>query len=313
MDITIAGQTVPLAALILMALVVLALPVGCRYLWRMFGEVRRTGGWVSTASVIPADLIGAAMLVLLFAFFLIGNIFATMLMDPDTQAKPPAGATLAPALMQVALYLFIAGLINISMIRRGTRLVTFLGLDKPPLGGRAFKGAVILLASFPVVLLVNFCWQALLAGLGVELKEQDPVAFLRESGSPIDIVVVVFLAVIVAPLGEELVFRGYLLPVAKRFIGRWPAILSTGVFFGLIHGNWAAAVALAVLGVLLALAYEHTGSLATPIVMHMLFNATTVVILLVSTMLPEEVTEPVPAPIPPTPAPAPGFTWAWGP
>ena len=58
------------------------------------------------------------------------------------------------------------------------------------------------------------------------------------------------------------------------------AIRSCGCLFGAAHANWASFVPLAVLGVVLALAYEATGDIRVPIVAHGLFNLNTILIVL---------------------------------
>lgn len=307
MDVSTAGEILPLWQYVLTALFFAWLIPGCWYICRLFSGVKRTGGWVSVADVIPADLAGAALLANLFLASGLIGIFSAMAPEPETPRVPGPGMILVSALLYLALYLFIAGLLGFTLKRRGSGLKSFLGLDKPPLILRAAKGLLILAAALPLLYLISSLWTVLLTkGFGLVLKEQDPVTLFRTATSPLDIFGIIFLAVVVAPLGEELIFRGYLLPVLKRYVGRWPAILGTGLFFGVIHGNWAAAAALALLGILLALAYEHTGSLVTPITMHMVFNSITVVILLFTVNLPEALpkpTDPAPLPVPePTPA-----------
>jgi len=87
-----------------------------------------------------------------------------------------------------------------------------------------------------------------------------------------------FTAVVVAPLTEELLFRGYVYPVARWIGGRVPAILFSSLIFALAHHNAVAMVPLLLLAVVLVLAYEWTGSIWAPVAIHMLFNGTTVVV-----------------------------------
>lgn len=107
-------------------------------------------------------------------------------------------------------------------------------------------------------------------------RPQEMVTLLKESEDVGLMVVMAISAVIVAPLTEEVIFRGYLYPVVKRFSDRWFAALFTGVIFGVIHFNLLALPTLAVMGVVLVILYEVTGSLWVPIACHAAFNATTV-------------------------------------
>jgi hypothetical protein len=111
--------------------------------------------------------------------------------------------------------------------------------------------------------------------LGEQARQQDVVEFFLRSaqtGDPAGLAAVWAFGGFVAPLVEEVLFRGYLHGAFKRFGGRWVATLAGAAVFGAIHGNLAAAVPLAVLAICLALAYEAAGSLWVPILMHAGFN-----------------------------------------
>lgn len=58
------------------------------------------------------------------------------------------------------------------------------------------------------------------------------------------------------------------------------ALVLSGLCFGILHGSWTGFLPLAVLGMILALAYEATGSIRVPILVHALFNLNTVLIVL---------------------------------
>ena len=106
--------------------------------------------------------------------------------------------------------------------------------------------------------------------------KQDVVKAFTETDDTVTLSVLVVMAVIVAPLTEEIMFRGYFYPVAKRFIGRTEAIIFSSLVFAVIHNNAMALLPLCVLAILLALAYEFTGSIWAPIGIHTLFNGATV-------------------------------------
>ena len=58
------------------------------------------------------------------------------------------------------------------------------------------------------------------------------------------------------------------------------ALVLSGLCFGILHGSWMGFLPLAILGMILALAYEATGSIRVPIIVHALFNLNSVVIVL---------------------------------
>ena len=114
-----------------------------------------------------------------------------------------------------------------------------------------------------------------LAGFVEGDGRQEAVKLLAESKDPWTLVLMAAVACIGAPLCEEVVFRGYLYAAVKRFANIPLAVIFTGLFFGAVHGNLLGLLPLAVLGVILALAYEYTGSLWAPIAIHFCFNAVT--------------------------------------
>lgn len=101
---------------------------------------------------------------------------------------------------------------------------------------------------------------------------QAVVETLQNTPSVTLVILLSISAVIIAPIAEEVIFRGYLYPVLRGFSGIWPAALTTGLFFGLIHANVMGLPLLTLLGVALAILYERTKSIWVPIVCHACFN-----------------------------------------
>src|ERR1035437_43678 len=79
--------------------------------------------------------------------------------------------------------------------------------------------------------------------------------------------------VIIAPIAEEIVFRGYLYKAFRDRFKPWYAIVMSAALFSAIHLEPLAAVPLFVIGVVLAYVYEKTDNLMAPIALHMLNNA----------------------------------------
>jgi len=105
---------------------------------------------------------------------------------------------------------------------------------------------------------------------------QEAVQILQSSEDIVLLSLIALLACVGAPLMEEVLFRGYIYPVVKKFSGTGVALMFSGVLFSLIHYNLASLPTLIVLGVLLALAYEKTRCLWVPIITHSIFNSATV-------------------------------------
>jgi membrane protease YdiL (CAAX protease family) len=79
--------------------------------------------------------------------------------------------------------------------------------------------------------------------------------------------------VLLAPVAEELTFRGLIYRIFRQSMLPWVAILLSALIFGLMHVQLGKAVWAFLLGLIAAASYEQTRSLLTPILIHALFNA----------------------------------------
>jgi membrane protease YdiL (CAAX protease family) len=107
----------------------------------------------------------------------------------------------------------------------------------------------------------------------VQPVEQQAVQTLRTASSWIQRVAAGTVTIVVAPLGEEVLFRGILYPTIKQAGFRHLALWVTSLAFAAIHLNAVTFVPLLVLSVLLILLYERTNNLLAPIAAHSVFNA----------------------------------------
>lgn len=108
----------------------------------------------------------------------------------------------------------------------------------------------------------------------VHPKQQAIVSAFPHTG--IGVAMFVLVAVVLAPLFEEILFRGFLFRgLANSFGWVWGAVISAAVF-GAAHLQLDVFLPLAALGFVLAWAYHHTGSLWTNITMHAVFNTVAV-------------------------------------
>ncbi len=105
-------------------------------------------------------------------------------------------------------------------------------------------------------------------------QPQRAIEALQTSPDPARRWVVALTAIVLAPVFEELVFRGVLL-VSLRQAG-YPrlAFWGTAIFFGLTHMNLMTLLPLVMFAAVLNVLYLRTGSLIGPITAHAVFNAT---------------------------------------
>ena len=88
-------------------------------------------------------------------------------------------------------------------------------------------------------------------------------------------IIIIVLAVAVAPIAEEFVFRFFLYGVLRRYVGRIVALVLSSLLFAAVHAHLPSFVPLFVLGSCFTLAYEWSGSLLVSMTMHAIFNALT--------------------------------------
>ncbi len=101
-----------------------------------------------------------------------------------------------------------------------------------------------------------------------------------ESRDPLALSLLAMTAVVLAPLFEEVIFRGTLLPVLARRTGSLTGVVLSGLLFGMAHISIGELAPLTVLGIGLALLRLSSGRLFPCVLMHALWNAVTFVNLL---------------------------------
>jgi membrane protease YdiL (CAAX protease family) len=116
--------------------------------------------------------------------------------------------------------------------------------------------------------------------LQISHPEQQSVETFRQFNMLSTIVWFMFQAVFLFPVIEELFFRGFLMTFLKTYTSTWMAIVLSAGIFGFAHLNLGAVLPLWFLGIVLGIAYEHTGSLALPMGIHACFNLATALRLL---------------------------------
>lgn len=129
---------------------------------------------------------------------------------------------------------------------------------------------------FPPLLLLLNGWDWLLKACGIAAPLQDLIEVFRNTRDPGVLAALIVLAVVVAPVSEELFFRaGIFRFFAMRLPAKWAAVVSSAVFV-LPHANLLSSLPLFLLGLALCFVYRRTGRLLAAIALHALFNLHTV-------------------------------------
>ncbi len=110
------------------------------------------------------------------------------------------------------------------------------------------------------------------------IKNVDHVPIQELFKSRTGAMLLMAMAVFVAPLVEETVFRGYLYPLFAKSLGVLPGILITGLLFGLMHGaqlgwTWGLVALLTLVGVIFTFARARTGTVVASFLLHLGYNS----------------------------------------
>lgn len=191
----------------------------------------------------------------------------TLAFDGSTEEVSDADVMVGLVISLVIVDGGLAALVwGLAMVRCGGRLAD-LGFRRMPLD-RLWLAAGLVVFAYVVVV----AWQYLLLPFGVT-PEQDTEGLVR---SPAVLPVSAFAVVVVAPLVEEVFFRGFVFGGLVSRIGWAPAALASGFLFGAVHGTSPEALPLIVpftlIGAAFAWGYYRTGSLWVSIAAHFLFN-----------------------------------------
>ena len=154
--------------------------------------------------------------------------------------------------------------------------------SRSPLGlGRVVLAPAGALAAIyiPLFLLQALGWDAWITELTHCPPEQEIVSLFSGSDAAAKLVIAAA-AVLGAPLVEECCFRGFLYRVLRRRAGMWPSALASGLLFGAIHLSPVQMLPLSIFGVVQAVLLEKTGRLWLPMVVHALFNLSSIVYML---------------------------------
>lgn len=213
---------------------------------------------------------------LLFAWALLaGSIGAKIMPMPENPTVNQLSwrSVLDGTLLQVGMLAILFGVWMMQPFERRTQLCTrHVGIKATLL-----LALLYFLAFVPIRFGVEILWDGILRhlnalGLHISLQEQEMVGLIDGTSSPAALIALLILAVVIAPIVEEMVFRAGLYRFLKGQIPRNTAIIASAGLFALLHMNLLVFPTLMLFGMALCLAYEASGNIKVPILMHAFFN-----------------------------------------
>ncbi|MEZ5386941.1 MAG: CPBP family intramembrane glutamic endopeptidase [Prosthecobacter sp.] len=256
-------------------LVSLATALGLAAYW-MLRRWRPHVSWSSEGQVLSSPY-GFPDLMILSS---LGLFFIFAAMGPTDEKAASGAMTPASLVASMAFNLIVcAGLLVYLHRVRGLNPAELFGLQQVD-GRRLFRVvvlfAVVMLIAVNVIAGLTVSW---LQDVWPDLEPQDTVKAFQESDGVVFRFLVILAAVVVAPLAEEVMFRGFVYGVLKRYTDAPFAAMTSSLMFAIIHLHVGSLVPLWALALLFCLAYEVTGCLLAPMLLHVIFNGTSITLL----------------------------------
>jgi membrane protease YdiL (CAAX protease family) len=197
---------------------------------------------------------------------LVVDIPAALLGVTISSSHTPAGLAIADTFVQDVAFVVAAA--YCAQIGGRTLRAWQLGLRPPGAGWRSAARKIALLIV--LFILLDIAWSEAFSPGKDKLLQQ-----LGSNESALLLLLSAGLTCVVAPMAEEILFRGYMFTALRNWRGTGPAAVITGILFGAVHAGSAPVldlIPLAVLGFGLCLLYRYTGSLYACMVAHCLNN-----------------------------------------
>jgi uncharacterized protein len=277
--------------LIVASLLILAILVSSAALW--IRHIQHSRRQIVIDNGVPAWPIGwidfgifaCAMII---TVFVVQNVAAVLFLSAPIEGEAPQELT--PRLAVFAVLLLQLPMLAVFYAARRFYPGHYAGqLNNAELTvGVAFRQAApLFLMCLPLIWIASLIWTHLLTALEAAgaidaFEPQALITLFQDGGDPIAITLLVALAILLAPIVEEIVFRGCVYRFLKSQTTLLPAQILSGCVFSFMHWNLMSFVPLVIVGVFLARVYEKSGNLMVAIWFHAFFNAFSLLMLFIT-------------------------------
>ncbi|MDD2237534.1 MAG: type II CAAX endopeptidase family protein [Kiritimatiellae bacterium] len=245
-------------------------------IWLLAGMIVRARTWTLAAARALTPRISLRLVLffaaVLFVLHLVGLLIGFL-------AAPESDVPLM-VLQSLTLHWAVLVLTAVLLYRRGCTASSFFGLTLRGAVRDVGAGVTAFLGMMPILMLGTLLYQTLLRVFHVPVDFQDILINITEEHGWSVRAYLFFLAVVLAPLAEEVLFRGILLRFVAQRTGILGGCVLTSMLFAVIHLHVPSLAPIFILSFSLSLVYLATGSLLAAITMHMLFNAQSLGIML---------------------------------
>lgn len=233
--------------------------------WRQkFGRVLLVVGWAALSLFLADGIV----------FGLTRLITKTRWLDTVN----PAVVNSFAMMLVFAISLLILFTSNRLLVRRLPKIAAKLKISKTEIGWGGWltwQQLLLGIASFIATMVVV----ALILSLIKQIFPSFPIEQVQEIGIKAshiywrgELLVVFLLLVVMTPIAEELIFRGFLYGKIRQNLPIWATTIIVSLLFGVAHGQWNVGVVTFVMSVAMCLTREATGSIYPAIILHAIKN-----------------------------------------
>lgn len=186
--------------------------------------------------------------------------------------------TLGVLLFQVLIYAILLGLIfSIPQVRRMTNRRQ-MGIERP----MSWKDIGFGVAGYVVYLMILLAVTSILTQLVPQFNASQAQDLGFKTLYGIDRSIALILFVVIAPIVEEVIMRGFLYgKLRQAAMAKWPAALVVSILFALAHGQWNVGIDTFILSMVACYLREVTGTIWPGVVIHMCKNLLAYIMLFV--------------------------------
>lgn len=252
--------------------------VGSIYIY--LSLVRQIGARSPASAEAPERTFALPDAVLALALAILFTVNAASASASSAKMALRTNDLVANALVSLGLFVFVAAFLTL----RGRNVNLLAGFAKVGFRRVFITGGILLFAAYPLIFLADLLTQRVFGGPS---SKQGIVELFTESQTLKQRVLIIILAIAIAPMVEEFIFRFFLYGVVKRYFGRLAGLAANSVLFAAVHAHVPSAAPLFVLGACFTIAYEWSGSILVSMTMHALFNSFTLVALAFPDLFPQ--------------------------
>lgn len=208
--------------------------------------------------------------------FSLWQAFASLHILSEADISGPVAQLCVLALGYLLALVAIVSLPRLVDLDKTKNVFQLLGIDKKP-------RVIDILTSVPaygvyIALTISFSFIVQLFWQGFQVDQVQEVGF-RDIHISVEYIVAFIALVIIPPIAEEMLFRGYVFSRLRAKMGFVSTAIVTSLLFGVVHLQWNVGVDVFALSLVLCYLREYTGRIWAGVALHMIKNGVAFVLL----------------------------------